>query len=62
MPFLFKYAVDHLNNAATLVDSVAGTTMTLTTAVLLGCEFEILINLKHPSMFFTLSNYRKDEI
>ena len=44
MPFLFKYAVDHLNNAAPLMDTVAGSAMTLTTALLLGCKFDILIN------------------
>ncbi|CAB3995971.1 ATP-binding cassette sub-family B member 7, mitochondrial [Paramuricea clavata] len=36
VPFLFKYAVDHLNNAAPLMDTVAGSAMTLTTALLLG--------------------------
>jgi hypothetical protein len=44
VPFLFKYAVDHLNNAAPLMDTVTGSAMTLTTALLLGCKFDILIN------------------
>ena len=41
VPFLFKHAVDHLNSTVPLMDTVAGTAMTLTTALLLGCKFKI---------------------
>ena len=41
VPFLFKYVVDHLNSTVPLMDTVAGTAMTLTTALLLGCKFRV---------------------
>ena len=41
VPFLFKYAVDFLNNldSAALVQTAGGTTFTVLTALLLGCKY-----------------------
>ena len=41
VPFLFKYAIDYLNNldAATLVQASGGTVVTVLTALLLGCKY-----------------------
>lgn len=42
VPFLFKYAIDYLNNldAATLVQASGGTLFTVLTALLLGCKYQ----------------------
>ena len=41
VPFLFKYAVDFLNNLdpSTLAQTAGGTTFTVLTALLLGCKW-----------------------
>ena len=41
VPFLFKYAVDHLNEHQTLAATAAagGTVATVVTALLIGCEY-----------------------
>ena len=41
VPFLFKYAVDFLNNLdpSTLAQTAGGTTFTILTALLLGCKW-----------------------
>ena len=41
VPFLFKYAIDYLNNldAAALVQASGGTVITVLTALLLGCKY-----------------------
>lgn len=40
VPFLFKYAIDYLNNldSAALVQTAGGTVFTALTAILLGCK------------------------
>ena len=40
VPFLFKYAVDFLNNLdpSTVAQTAGGTTFTVLTALLLGCK------------------------
>ena len=40
VPFLFKYAIDYLNNldSAGLVQTAGGTVFTALTAILLGCK------------------------
>ena len=40
VPFLFKYAIDYLNDleSAALVQTAGGTVFTALTAILLGCK------------------------
>ena len=44
VPFLFKYAVDHLNEHQTAADAMAtgGQAATVITALLIGCKFSLL--------------------
>ena len=49
VPFLFKYLVDHLNNADNILNlaSPQGTLLTMAAALGIGCEFNNNLVLIH---------------